>query len=140
VLADKPFGEWNKFRIIQVGERLSVCLNDHLVVDHGALENYFEKDRRNPPIIHRGPGRSSCKRTVGEILPGATSRRADCADERTAFCAARTPALSQRFFFLSFGFSMVKDLTGWALPVDSYESQRHANRLPAAKKRYDLHR
>ena len=34
VLADKPIGEWNTFRIIQVGERTTVYLNDKLVVDH----------------------------------------------------------------------------------------------------------
>ena len=41
VLADKPFGQWNKFRILQVGERVTVYLNDKLVVDHARLENYF---------------------------------------------------------------------------------------------------
>src|SRR5262249_38489322 len=54
VLADKPMGEWNKFRIIQVGERVTVWLNDKLVVDHARLENYFEKDRRNP-VPRTGP-------------------------------------------------------------------------------------
>src|SRR5208282_775130 len=39
VLADKPFGQWNKFRIIQVGERVTVYLNDKLVVDHAQLQN-----------------------------------------------------------------------------------------------------
>ena len=34
VLADKPFGEWNKFRILMVGSRVSVWLNGKLVVDH----------------------------------------------------------------------------------------------------------
>src|SRR5882724_5610271 len=34
VLADKPFGEWNKFRILMVGSRVSVWLNDRQVVDH----------------------------------------------------------------------------------------------------------
>lgn len=48
VLADRPFGEWNQFRIIMVGERVTVYFNDKLVVDHARLENYFEKDRRNP--------------------------------------------------------------------------------------------
>jgi hypothetical protein len=31
VLADKPFGEWNQFRIVQVGDRTSVWLNGTLV-------------------------------------------------------------------------------------------------------------
>src|SRR5205814_4470799 len=46
VLADKPFGEWNKFRILMVGARDSVWLNDLLVVDQARLENYY--DRKTP--------------------------------------------------------------------------------------------
>ncbi len=41
VLADKPFGEWNHFRILMVGERVTVYLNDKLVVDHARLENFW---------------------------------------------------------------------------------------------------
>src|SRR5207249_344624 len=41
VLADRPFGEWNKFRILMVGSRVTVWLNDKLVVDHANLENYY---------------------------------------------------------------------------------------------------
>src|SRR5262249_37841387 len=46
VLADKPFGEWNSFRIIQVGERTTVWLNGKLVVDNARLENFW--DRKKP--------------------------------------------------------------------------------------------
>lgn len=46
VLADKPFGEWNHFRIIMVGSRVTVWLNDKLVVDHAILENYFAKAKK----------------------------------------------------------------------------------------------
>jgi hypothetical protein len=52
VLADKPFGEWNSFRIIMVGERVTVWLNDKLVVDHARMENDFD---RNSPIPRTGP-------------------------------------------------------------------------------------
>ncbi|HEU5116924.1 MAG TPA: DUF1080 domain-containing protein, partial [Isosphaeraceae bacterium] len=51
-LADKPFGEWNHFRIIQVGATTTVYLNDKLVVDHAIMENYF--DRPNP-LFASGP-------------------------------------------------------------------------------------
>jgi hypothetical protein len=55
VLADKPFGEWNTFRIIQVGERTSVWLNGKLVVDHARMENtYWTKDRKTP-LWQSGP-------------------------------------------------------------------------------------
>ncbi len=52
VLADKPFGEWNHFRIVMVGDRVSVWLNDKLVVDHAVLENYYD---RTQPVPVRGP-------------------------------------------------------------------------------------
>ena len=52
VLADKPFGEWNQVRILQVGSRTSVWLNDQLVVDHAIMENYW---KRELPLINEGP-------------------------------------------------------------------------------------
>jgi hypothetical protein len=52
VLADKPFGEWNHFRILMVGARVSVWLNGKSVVDHALLENYYD---RKQPIPVRGP-------------------------------------------------------------------------------------
>lgn len=52
VLADKPFGEWNKFRIIQIGERTTVYLNDKLVVDHARMENYWN---RKAPLLRAAP-------------------------------------------------------------------------------------
>jgi hypothetical protein len=55
VLADKPFGEWNKVHVIQVGERTTVYLNDKLVVDHARMENtYWTKDRTQP-LLRTGP-------------------------------------------------------------------------------------
>ncbi|VGO20497.1 3-keto-disaccharide hydrolase [Pontiella sulfatireligans] len=52
VLADQPFGEWNQMRILMVGERVSVLLNDQIVVDHARLENYFNRDM---PVPRSGP-------------------------------------------------------------------------------------
>jgi hypothetical protein len=46
VKADKPFGEWNRFRIRQVGARTTIHLNGKLVVDHALMENYW--DRKAP--------------------------------------------------------------------------------------------
>ena len=51
VNADKPVGEWNHFRIKMVGDKVSVWLNDQLVVDNVILENYWE---RNKPIYPSG--------------------------------------------------------------------------------------
>jgi len=52
VLADKPFGEWNSFRIRQVGARTWVCLNDKLVVDGNVWENFWD---RSKPLPDKGP-------------------------------------------------------------------------------------
>jgi hypothetical protein len=52
VLADKPLGEWNHFRILMLGERVTVYLNDKLVVNHARLENYFN---RKLPLLPKGP-------------------------------------------------------------------------------------
>ncbi len=52
VKADRPFGEWNTFRIRQIGAKTTVFLNGKLVVDHATLENYFD---RKQPLIARGP-------------------------------------------------------------------------------------
>ncbi len=49
--ADRPVGEWNSFRVIMIGERVSVYLNDKLVVDNVVLENYWERDK---PIYPSG--------------------------------------------------------------------------------------
>ncbi|OGD18891.1 MAG: hypothetical protein A2W03_16850 [Candidatus Aminicenantes bacterium RBG_16_63_16] len=49
--ADHPVDEWNTFRIFMIGERVSVYLNDRLVVDNTVLENYWERDK---PIYPSG--------------------------------------------------------------------------------------
>lgn len=49
--ADKPIGEWNSFRIKMIGDRVSVWLNDQLVVDNTILENYWDY---NKPIYPSG--------------------------------------------------------------------------------------
>jgi HEAT repeat protein len=50
-IADNAVGEWNTFRIIMVGEKVSVWLNGDLVVDNIAMENYWE---RSLPIFPKG--------------------------------------------------------------------------------------
>ena len=49
--ADRPVGEWNTFRVFMIGERVTVYLNDRLVVDNTVLENYWERDK---PIYPSG--------------------------------------------------------------------------------------
>jgi hypothetical protein len=52
VCADKPFGKWNSFRIRQVGARTWVWLNDQLVVDGAAMENFWD---RTQSLAAKGP-------------------------------------------------------------------------------------
>jgi hypothetical protein len=52
VFADKPFGEWNQFRIRQIGAHTWVWLNDKLVVDGAVMENFWDRAK---PLPARGP-------------------------------------------------------------------------------------
>ena len=51
-VADNPVGEWNTFRIIMIGEKVSVWLNGELVVDNVIMENFWN---RKIPILPKGP-------------------------------------------------------------------------------------
>jgi 3-keto-disaccharide hydrolase len=111
VLADKPFGEWNKFRIIQVGERTTVYFNDKLVVDHARMENYWEKDRKNP-LFRTGP--ILLQTHGGEIR------------WRNMFVREIPPAEANDILLKhnNEGFRDLfngKDFTGWTGPVENYE-------------------
>lgn len=52
VFADNPVGEWNTFRIVMKGEKVSVWLNGKEVVKDTVLENYWD---RKSPIYPVGP-------------------------------------------------------------------------------------
>lgn len=50
-VSDNPVGDWNTFRIIMIGERVSVWLNGEIVVDDVIMENYWD---RSIPIFPSG--------------------------------------------------------------------------------------
>src|SRR5690625_519438 len=110
VLADESFGEWNSMRIIQVGDRTTVYLNDQLVVDHAVMENFWD---RSQPLWAKGP--IQLQTHGGEIR------------WKNLFIREIPPAeaneILQRKGATGFFKSIFngKDLTGWAGPVDSYE-------------------
>ena len=47
-IADRQVGDWNRFHIKMVGEKVTVWLNGELVVDNVTLENYWD---RSSPIF-----------------------------------------------------------------------------------------
>jgi len=109
VLADKPFGEWNKFRIIQIGARTTVYLNDKLVVDHATMENLWD---RKSSLFARGP--IQLQTHGGEIRWRNVYLREIPADEANKFLASRE---NKDFESIFDG----KSLDGWAGAVDNYE-------------------
>jgi len=50
-LGDKPIGQWNTFWIKIVGDKVTVKLNDKLVVDNVTMENFWERDK---PLYPKG--------------------------------------------------------------------------------------
>ena len=52
LIADKPIGLWNQFRIIMAGEKVHVFLNGELVVNGTPLENFWQRDL---PLLPFGP-------------------------------------------------------------------------------------
>lgn len=109
VLADKPVGEWNKFRILQAGARTTVYLNDKLVVDRGILENYFDKNKT--PLPYKGP--------VQLQTHGNEVRWKNIYVRELSVEEAQKVALgSDEGFTKLFNGT---DLTGWAGAVENYE-------------------
>ena len=50
-VADNPVGDWNTFRIVMIGEKVSIWLNGVIVTDNVTMENYWD---RNIPIFRMG--------------------------------------------------------------------------------------
>ncbi|MDB6027000.1 MAG: hypothetical protein JWM68_3223 [Verrucomicrobiales bacterium] len=50
--ADHYAGDWNRFRVVMVGEKVHVYLNNELVVENATLENYWD---RSQPVFPVGP-------------------------------------------------------------------------------------
>ena len=49
-VADQKVGEWNSFRIVMLGERVSVWLNGELVTDNVILENFWDRSQSIFPM------------------------------------------------------------------------------------------
>ena len=114
VLADKPFGEWNRFRIWQVGDRTSVWLNDQLVVDRAIMENFWDRTR---PLLPEGP--LQLQTHGGEIRWRNIFVREIPREEADAWLAGED---DDQFTSLFNG----RDLAGWAGAVDDHEVREGA--------------
>ncbi|HCP13876.1 MAG TPA: DUF1080 domain-containing protein [Planctomycetaceae bacterium] len=109
VLADKAFGEWNSFRIRQIGARTSVWLNGKMVVDNAIMENFWDRQK---PLFASGP---ICLQTHGgEIRWKNIFLREISAEESAKILGERE---SDGFVSVFSG----SDLKGWSGAVDNYE-------------------
>ena len=108
-LADKPLGEWNHFRIIQIGARTTVYLNDKLVVDNAVMENFWD---RKSPLFSKGV--IQLQTHGGEIRWRNIFIREIPAEEANKTLSAVGKS----------GFKPIfdgKSLEGWAGAVENYE-------------------
>jgi hypothetical protein len=133
VLADKPFGEWNAFRIIQLGERTTVYLNGKLVVNNARLENFWN---RKLPLLRKGPiqlqthGGEIRWRNIylREIPAEEANQLLRSIGDNTGFVAQNTGGklldLVAKKDSQDKGFTSVfngKDFDGWAGPIENYQ-------------------
>jgi len=109
VKADRPFGQWNSLRIVQVGERTWVWLNEQPVVDGARMENFWD---RALPLWPKGP--IQLQTHGGEIRWRNIMARDIEWDEGRRLLESRDREGFQPVF-------NGKDWTGWAGPVDSYQ-------------------
>lgn len=110
VLADKPFGQWNRFRIRQVGDKTSVWLNGKMIVDHATMENYWDKSRQTP-LIAKGP--IQLQTHGGEIQWRNIFVREIGAEEANKILRQSDEGFTSLFDG--------KSLDGWAGPLENYE-------------------
>lgn len=110
VKADKPFGEWNRFHIIQVGSRTWVWLNDQLVVDGAIMENFWDRTR---PLFSSGP--IQLQTHGGEIRWRNIFVREIPPDEANQRLRGDDAAAGFRPLFDG------KSLAGWQGAVENYE-------------------
>jgi Domain of Unknown Function (DUF1080) len=110
-LADNPIGQWNTFRILQVGARTTIYLNDKLVVDHAILETFW-KSSLPKPLPAKGP--IQLQTHDHEIHWRNIAVREVSADEANQILARHGAA----------GFHSIfngQNLADWAGPVEHYE-------------------
>jgi hypothetical protein len=109
VKADKPFGQWNHFRVIMVGSKVWVWLNGQQTVNGATMDNYYNYAIAVPP---KGP--IQLQTHGGEIRWRRIFIREIGSEEANRRLRGTDPA----------GFKSVfngKDFTGWDGPLDNYQ-------------------
>ncbi len=114
VKADKPFGQWNHFRILMVGSRVWVWLNGKQTVDGAIMENYYD---RKLPVPPKGP--IQLQTHGGEIRWRNLFIREIGSDEADKLLRGKDPAGFQRVF-------NGKNFEGWAGPLENYQVKEGA--------------
>lgn len=112
-LADKPIGEWNTFRVVQVGARTSVWLNGKLVVDHAILENFWDKEKKKPLLVS---GPVQLQTHGSEVRWKNVFVRKIGAEEANTILAKHGDEGQFKPIFNG------KDLDGWKGPTENYEA------------------
>ncbi len=112
-IMDKPFGQWNKFRIIQIGARTWVWLNDKPVVEGAVMENYWDREKPLPasgPVMLQTHG--------GEIRWRNIFVRAISESEGKKYLAAHPPMQEPDFYDLPYGKDPRQVLHFWKAKSD----------------------
>src|ERR1044072_9267724 len=68
---EKPFAEWNSFKIRMIGERVTVIFNGETVVDNAVLENFFANQEAGY-LAYGKPSKATDSKS--EKLPNAYMR------------------------------------------------------------------
>lgn len=122
VKADKALGEWNTFKIQQLGARTWVWLNGQVVVENAIMENFWD---RTKPLPATGP--IHLQTHGGEIRWRGLSVREFSSDEANELLRGDDAALGFASLFNG------TDLSGWAGATENYEVIDGAIRCQAGK-------
>jgi len=110
VKADKALGEWNAFKIRQLGARTWIWLNDQAVVENAIMENFWDRAK---PLPAKGP--IHLQTHGGEIRWRNLSVKEISGAEANDLLRGDDAAAGFTSLFNG------KDLGGWTGAADNYE-------------------
>lgn len=124
-LMDKPFGEWNHFRIRMIGERVTVEFNGEVVVKNAVMDNYFAS-RKAPQAENGKPENGFFPDPVPARGPIQLQTHGSEIRWRNVFIREIPPEEANAILAADAGEGFVElnngtDLANWQGAVDSYE-------------------